>query len=195
MDKSNLGRIASGATCDRVTTHSTLHQLLQRRGPMPMLSVARPGLIAKAVLTSLCTAQRCSAHNGTAASRTVAALLAFPPAPPLSSSTLFPSPTTSEEPKSHFRITQRRSAISLGSRIQGTLAALGLRRRMQTVYHPHTPETAGMILAVKELVEVQNVPASAVRTAGQQRAERKAPRGFVVVGSKREGSSALPRLA
>jgi hypothetical protein len=66
---------------------------------------------------------------------------------------------------------------------------------MQTVYHPHTPETAGMILAVKELVEVQNVPASAVRTAGQQRAERKAPRGFVVVGSKREGSSALPRLA
>ena len=61
---------------------------------------------------------------------------------------------------------------------------------MQTVYHPHTPEAAGMILAVKELVEVQNVPASAVRTAGQQRAERKGPRGFVVVGSKRDGSSA-----
>ena len=55
---------------------------------------------------------------------------------------------------------------------------------MQTVYHPHTPEAAGMILAVKELVEVQNVPSSAVRTAGQQRAERKAPRGFTVVRSK-----------
>ena len=55
---------------------------------------------------------------------------------------------------------------------------------MQTVYHAHTPEAAGMILAVKELVEVENVPASAVRTAGQQRAERKATRGFVVVGSK-----------
>jgi len=55
---------------------------------------------------------------------------------------------------------------------------------MQTVYHPHTSEAAGMILAVKELVEVQNVPPSAVRTAGQQRAERKAPRGFFVVGSK-----------
>ena len=55
---------------------------------------------------------------------------------------------------------------------------------MQTVYHAHTPEAAGIILAVKELVEVGNVPASAVRTAGQQRAERKATRGYVVVGSK-----------
>jgi hypothetical protein len=48
---------------------------------------------------------------------------------------------------------------------------------MQTVYHAHTPEAAGMILVVKELVEVENVPASAVRTAEQQRAERKAPGG------------------
>ncbi|KAI9462665.1 hypothetical protein F5148DRAFT_540625 [Russula earlei] len=119
--------------------------------------------------------QRSPAHNGTAASRTVAALLTSP-LPPSSSSTI--------EPKTHFRVTLRRSAISLGSRIQGTLSALGLRRRMQTVYHPHSPEVAGMILAVKELVEVQNVPSSAVRTAGQQRAERRAPRGFTVVGSK-----------
>jgi large subunit ribosomal protein L30 len=111
-------------------------------------------------------------HNGTTASRTVAAL-AF------SASLL-----TSTQPTTYFRITLRRSAISLGKRVQGTLTALGLRRRMQTVYHTHTPEAAGMILAVKELVEVENVPASAVRTAGQQRAERKAPRGFVVVGSK-----------
>jgi len=131
-----------------------------------------------------------SAHNGTAASRTVAALLASPPPPLSSSSSSSSSPTASGEPNTHFRITLRRSGISLGKRIQGTLAALGLRRRMQTVYHPHTPEAAGMILAVKELLEVQNVPASAVRTAGQQRKERKASRGFVVVGSKREGSSA-----
>ena len=96
-------------------------------------------------------------------------------------------PTTSfrcRAKKTHSRIALRRSGISLGKRVQGTLSALGLRRRMQTVYHPHTPEAAGMILAVKELVEVQNVSASAVRTAGQQRAERKAPRGFTVVGSK-----------
>jgi len=160
-----------------------------------MLSVARPGLTPKGFLTSLRTAQRCSAHNGTAASRTVAALLASPPAL-TSSSSSSSSPTTSgEPPKTHFRITLRRSAISLGERVQGTLAALGLRRRMQTVYHPHTPEAAGMILAVKELVEVQNVQAGAVRTAGQQRAERKAPRGFVVVGSKRDGGSAAAAAA
>ena len=55
---------------------------------------------------------------------------------------------------------------------------------MQTVYRAHTPEAAGMIFTVKELVEVGNVPASAVSTAGQQRVERKATRGFVVVGSK-----------
>jgi len=116
-----------------------------------------------------------TAHNGTAASRTVAALASSPPPPPSSTTT---------EPNTHFRVTLRRSAISLGARVRGTLAALGLRRRMQTVYHAHTPEAAGMILAVKELVEVGNVPASAVRTAGQQRVERKATRGYVVVGSK-----------
>ncbi|KAI9431086.1 hypothetical protein H4582DRAFT_2010679 [Lactarius indigo] len=58
---------------------------------------------------------------------------------------------------------------------------------MQTVYHLHTPGAAGMILTVKELMlltQVENVPGSAVRTEGQQRVERKAPRGFVVVGSK-----------
>jgi large subunit ribosomal protein L30 len=54
---------------------------------------------------------------------------------------------------------------------------------MQTVYHLQTPEMAGKILAVKELVEVENVPASAVRTMEQQRKERKAPRGFKVVKS------------
>ena len=119
-----------------------------------------------------------AAHNGTTASRTVAALASS--APPSTST----STSTSTQPSTHFRVTLRRSGISLGKRVQGTLAALGLRRRMQTVYHAHTPEAAGMILSVKELVEVENVPASAVRTAGQQRAERKAPRGFVVVGSK-----------
>lgn len=46
---------------------------------------------------------------------------------------------------------------------------------------PHSPEAAGKILRVKELVEVQNVPASLVRTKAEQRQERKAPRGYVVV--------------
>jgi large subunit ribosomal protein L30 len=139
-----------------------------------ILSISRSTLTTNGFLNTLHVLQQRLVHNGTAASRTVAALAASPPS----------SSSSTVEPKTHFRIILRRSGISLGKRIQGTLSALGLRRRMQTVYHPHTSEAAGMILAVKELVEVQNVPASAVRTAGQQRAERKAPRGFTVVGSK-----------
>ncbi|KZT06145.1 uncharacterized protein LAESUDRAFT_737153 [Laetiporus sulphureus 93-53] len=88
------------------------------------------------------------------------------------------------EPNTHFRITLRRSAIGLPSRIKGTLVALGLHRRMHTVYHKHCPDIAGKILAVKELVQVENVPASAVRTKTEQRRERRAPRGYSIVGSK-----------
>ncbi|KAG6329998.1 hypothetical protein ID866_9090 [Astraeus odoratus] len=92
--------------------------------------------------------------------------------------------TTTSEPKTHFKITLRRSAIGLGEKKKETLVSLGLHRRMQTVYHPHTPEAGGKILKVKELVEVENVPASAVRTQEQQRQERKAPRGYAVAGSR-----------
>ena len=95
-----------------------------------------------------------------------------------------PSSPSDPEPNTHYRITLRRSAISLASNVKGTLVALGLHRRMQTVFHRHTPESAGKILRVKELVEVANVPASAVRTKTEQMRARKSPRGFVVVGSK-----------
>ena len=53
---------------------------------------------------------------------------------------------------------------------------------MQTVYHPHSPEFAGKILAVKELVRVENVPKEAVRTKTEQRLERRPTKGFEVVG-------------
>ncbi|KAJ6567679.1 hypothetical protein DFH09DRAFT_1034100 [Mycena vulgaris] len=98
-----------------------------------------------------------------------------------------PPPTpTSTEPSSdtHFKITLRRSAISLGEKKQGTLAALGLHRRHQTVFHKHTPDIAGKILAVKELLEVKNVPAEQVRNKQEQRIDRKAPKGYQVVGSR-----------
>ncbi|KAJ7465215.1 hypothetical protein FB451DRAFT_1262945 [Mycena latifolia] len=87
-------------------------------------------------------------------------------------------------PSTHFKITLRRSAISLGDKKKGTLAALGLHRRHQTVFHAHTPDIAGKILALKELLEVQNVPAVAVRNKQEQRTERRAPRGYEVVGSR-----------
>lgn len=58
---------------------------------------------------------------------------------------------------SYFRITLHRSAIGLPERTRGVLAALGLRRRMQTVFHPVEPQFAGMIMKVKELVRVAEV--------------------------------------
>lgn len=96
------------------------------------------------------------------------------------------SSAASSEPLTHFRITLRRSAISLPSNIKGTLAALGIHRRLQTVYHRHTSDIAGKILTVKELVTVENVPESAVRTKWEQRQERKSSRGYQVTGSKLE---------
>ncbi|KAI0833822.1 hypothetical protein BC628DRAFT_57068 [Trametes gibbosa] len=104
---------------------------------------------------------------------------AFATAAPSSS-----SPAAGSEPLTHYRITLRRSAISLSKNVKGTLEALGIHRRLQTVYHRHCPDIAGKILTVKELVSVQNVPASAVRTKLEQRMDRRASRGYVVAGSK-----------
>ncbi|KAN0092564.1 hypothetical protein V8E55_003348 [Tylopilus felleus] len=98
-------------------------------------------------------------------------------------------PSHENEANTHFKITLRRSAIALGDRKKETLTALGLHRRMQTVYHQHTPEAAGKIIKVKELVEVENVPASAVRTQSEQRWERRAPRGYSIGGSRLRGFS------
>ncbi|KAJ7457586.1 hypothetical protein B0H11DRAFT_2160712 [Mycena galericulata] len=98
-----------------------------------------------------------------------------------------PSSSSSSNAPTHFKITLRRSAISLGDKTKGTLAALGLHRRHQTVFHAHKPDIAGKILAVKELVEVRNVPAAEVRDKQAQRAERKAPKGYAVVGSRLGG--------
>jgi len=85
------------------------------------------------------------------------------------------------EPLTHFKITLRRSAIGLPKHIKATLESLGIFRRMQTVFHPHRPEFAGKILTVKELVEVQNVPASAVRTKEEMTRERRPNKGYVII--------------
>ncbi|EPQ54054.1 hypothetical protein GLOTRDRAFT_62535 [Gloeophyllum trabeum ATCC 11539] len=93
-----------------------------------------------------------------------------------------PNPASSKT--THYRITLRRSAIALGKAKQATLVTLGLHRRFQTVYHPHTPDIAGKILAVKELLEVQNVAPAEVRTKEEMTRERRATRGFRVVGRR-----------
>ncbi|KAK7948711.1 mitochondrial 54S ribosomal protein uL30m [Apiospora aurea] len=77
---------------------------------------------------------------------------------------------------SYFRITLHRSAIGLPERTRGALAALGLRKRSQTVFHPVEPQFAGMIMKVKELVRVSEVDRAL--TPKELREERRPERGF-----------------
>ena len=57
----------------------------------------------------------------------------------------------------YFRVTLLRSGIGLPAKTRGVLTALGLKKRMQTVYQPVTPDAAGQIMKVKELVDVREV--------------------------------------
>ncbi|RSL52655.1 hypothetical protein CEP51_015022 [Fusarium floridanum] len=86
---------------------------------------------------------------------------------------------------SYFRITLHRSAIGLPERTRGVLAALGLRRRMQTVFHPVHPQFAGMILKVKELVRVQEVDRK--MSKHELKATRTPDKGFYI-------EKAVPRM-
>lgn len=77
-----------------------------------------------------------------------------------------------------FKITLIRSAIGLPKKTQGVLKALGLKKRMRTVYHPVSPQAAGQIMKVKELVAVSEVEKSL--TASEMRESRKPDPGFYI---------------
>lgn len=81
-------------------------------------------------------------------------------------------------PTSYFRITLMRSPIGLPTKSSGVLAALGLRKRMRTVYHPVSQEVAGQIMRVKELVDVQEVGEKLSKE--EMRARRRPDPGFYV---------------
>ncbi|KAI1090102.1 ribosomal protein L30p/L7e-domain-containing protein [Rostrohypoxylon terebratum] len=85
---------------------------------------------------------------------------------------------------SFFRITLHRSAIGLPKRTNGVLAALGLRKRDQTVFHPVSAQVAGMIMKVKELVKVAEVERAL--SPKEMRDERKSVPGYWI-------ESAVPR--
>ncbi|KAK8220328.1 50S ribosomal protein-like protein L30 [Phyllosticta capitalensis] len=85
----------------------------------------------------------------------------------------------------YFRITLLRSAIALPHKTQGTLAALGLRKRMSTVYHPVTQSVAGMIMRVKELVDVHEVDKPLSKA--EQKELRKSDPGYFI---EKRGSQA-----
>jgi ribosomal protein L30 len=50
-----------------------------------------------------------------------------------------------------------RSAIGLPRRTLGILHALGLKKRMAVVYKPVSRDIGGMILKVKELIDVEEM--------------------------------------
>lgn len=79
---------------------------------------------------------------------------------------------------SYFRITLMRSGIGMPQKTQGVLKALGLKKRMTTVYHPVTQSVAGQIMRIKELVDVKEVT-HALTPAEQKAARRPAPGYYV----------------
>jgi large subunit ribosomal protein L30 len=57
-----------------------------------------------------------------------------------------------------LHVTQVRSAIKAGFKMERTIRALGLVRLNQTVVHRDTPQVRGMIYKVRHLVEVEEKP-------------------------------------
>jgi len=81
-------------------------------------------------------------------------------------------------PMAFFKITLIRSAIGLPEKKRGVLAALGLHKRMRTVFHPISSDTAGQIMKVKELLAVSTTEEAMSRR--QMHEKRRPPPGFVV---------------
>jgi ribosomal protein L30 len=77
-----------------------------------------------------------------------------------------------------FRITLLRSGIGLPVKTRSVLTALGLRKRMATVYQPVSQDVAGMIMKVKELVDVEEVEER--KTKAEVKLARKPDPGFYV---------------
>ena len=78
----------------------------------------------------------------------------------------------------YFKITLMRSGIGLPTRTNGVLRALGLRKRLRTVFHPVSPQIAGYIMKVKELVAVSEVDSPLTRREMMER--RRPDPGFWV---------------
>lgn len=79
---------------------------------------------------------------------------------------------------SYFRITLIRSAIGLPAKSSRVLRALGLRKRMSTVFHQVSPAVAGQIMKVKELIAVSEVDRPL--TKAEVKSERKPDSGFYI---------------
>ncbi|KAJ4356242.1 39S ribosomal protein L33, mitochondrial [Didymosphaeria variabile] len=78
----------------------------------------------------------------------------------------------------YFRITLMRSGIGMPKKVQGVLHALGLKKRMTTVYYPVSQSIAGQIMRIKELVDVKEV--EHMRTKEEMRAARRPDKGYYI---------------
>ena len=85
---------------------------------------------------------------------------------------------------SYFRITLIRSAIGLPAKSANVLKALGLRKRMATVFHPVTPSVAGQIMRIKELIAVSEVDKPLTKQEVHQ--ERVPDTGFYIESRARD---------
>ncbi|KAK6500844.1 39S ribosomal protein L33, mitochondrial [Arthrobotrys conoides] len=83
---------------------------------------------------------------------------------------------------SFFKVTLIRSSIGMPQKKVGVLKALGLRKRMRTVFHKITPATAGQLMKVKELIALSTTDQKMTRR--EMHEKRQPPPGFVVEKSK-----------
>ncbi|KAI9308233.1 hypothetical protein BJ944DRAFT_260655 [Cunninghamella echinulata] len=81
----------------------------------------------------------------------------------------------------YYKITLKRSTIGLSKDYKAAAHTLGLYRLQQTTYQPVNASTAGSILKLKELVQVENV--DKIPTKEDIRAS-KPDRGYKIIGSK-----------
>ncbi|KAK6359352.1 39S ribosomal protein L33, mitochondrial [Orbilia brochopaga] len=81
-----------------------------------------------------------------------------------------------------FKVTLIRSGIGLTHKKLGVLKALGLRKRMRTVFHDVNPAIAGQLMKVKELIALSTTDKKLSRR--QMHEKRQPPPGFVVEKSR-----------
>jgi ribosomal protein L30 len=81
----------------------------------------------------------------------------------------------------YYKITLKRSSIGLPKDVRAASKTLGLVRLQQTSYKPVNASNAGLILKIKELVQVELVDKIPTK---QELDVKKPARGFSVIGNK-----------
>ncbi|CAO3609466.1 unnamed protein product [Cunninghamella blakesleeana] len=81
----------------------------------------------------------------------------------------------------YYKVTLKRSTIGLSKDYKAAAHTLGLYRLQQTTYHPVNASTAGSILKLKELVQVENVDKIPTK---EEVLAAKPNSGYKIIGNK-----------